>query len=434
MFIFINYNNTLSCEKEAFMEEREFNLYKESIVPPFAVRHKKLIKVIKVLLLVVVGAAIAGGTCGFVLSMLDKKEIKEEAPTKSQIIFAPDVRPQDNITGDIITGEDKEPDVIEPGKTEYEEYLAAISNMAQKSYRSIVMVSSITSTDDIFNPIAESEKTTSGIMIYSDGKYIYILTQYSAIRWATNIKVSFIDGTSCLGEFVGKDDNTDFGVIKINIASMTEDTYEASHIAPLGNSYYVKNGDPVIAVGNITGNDYAMNHGIVMNSDKNYYVWDGKYTIFNTNIYGKEDSFGALINMDGEVCGIISNKYDGASNMINAYAVSTVKGLLQAICNGNEMVSLGIMGNEVDDYISSRYGLPKGIFINTFKNNSPALASGIRNGDIIVAMNGTETVTFEVMTRIMYTCKPEDTINITVKRKSGNSYKTLEIPVVLGVQ
>ena len=413
-------------------DKNEFNLYSENIVPTIGMKYKKVFRAIKVIALALLCAAVAGAVCGVVISLVNNAiSPKKEDATKPQIVFKPDnivEEPTEDVIGDT------EIPTAPPSESEYEKYLSNLNNIAKRSYTSMVTVASVTTTEDIFNSVVENEKISMGVMIFSDETQIYILTQYSTVRAASHIRIEFNNGNTCFAQLVGKDVDTDIAIVKINISDLTEQTYRTLKIAELGNSNQLYTGVPVIAVGNVAGTNFTMNHGIITNFDRNYYCWDAKYMIINTNIYVTEGSFGVLLNTNGQVCGVISTKYSEDSHVLNAYAISNIKLLLQHISNGNDVISLGIMGNEVDNILSNKYSIPKGIYITMFKNNSPAFMAGLRNGDIIVGADGKDILKCEELQNILYSHKPGDVIKLKINRKANNSYKTLEISVTLGVQ
>lgn len=94
---------------------------------------------------------------------------------------------------------------------------------------------------------------------------------------------------------------------------------------------------------------------------------------------------------------------------------------------------MGLRLSTVTDGIAREYSIPKGVYIKSVEMDSPAMAAGLQEADVIVKLNGEEVATVEQYNQKIYALNPEDTVTVSVKRQNGEEYVDLECAVVIGV-
>jgi serine protease Do len=312
---------------------------------------------------------------------------------------------------------------------DYMGYYKALKSVADKAGLSVVTVTAARQGVDFFNSTYQNIADEYGIVISSDSTGYYILTEYSLVKNSENIQVTYYDKTVDTAEFVAGDTTTDMAVIKTGSLNTT--------VVPVqfGNSDAVLKGDLLVATGKLYGFNGTIGYGIATGVNNSVNDTDSIYRLINTDISGTATSNGVILNLHGEVVGIITMAYNSDNtNFITAYAINDVRNLMQNLVNKKSMPYLGIKGQTVTDEIAATNKIPKGIYISAVETNSPAYKSGIQSGDVITQINGTEINNMESFMMQLEKNNPGDNVNVTIKRRGREDYKEIEFNLVLGVE
>ena len=312
---------------------------------------------------------------------------------------------------------------------DYMGYYKALKSVADKAGLSVVTVTAAKQGVDFFNSTYQNIADEYGIVISSDSTGYYILTEYSLVKNSENIQVTYYDKTVDTAEFVAGDTTTDMAVIK------TGSLNTAVVPVQFGNSDAVLKGDLLVATGKLYGFNGTIGYGIATGVNNSVNDTDSIYRLINTDISGTATSNGVILNLHGEVVGIITMAYNrDNTNFITAYAINDVRNLMQNLVNKKSMPYLGIKGQTVTDEIAATNKIPKGIYISAVETNSPAYKSGIQSGDVITQINGTEINNMESFMMQLEKNNPGDNVNVTIKRRGREDYKEIEFNLVLGVE
>ena len=312
---------------------------------------------------------------------------------------------------------------------DYMGYYKALKSVADKAGLSVVTVTAARQGVDFFNSTYQNIADEYGIVISSDSTGYYILTEYSLVKNSENIQVTYYDKTVDTAEFVAGDTTTDMEVIK------TGSLNTAVVPVQFGNSDAVLKGDLLVATGKLYGFNGTIGYGIATGVNNSVNDTDSIYRLINTDISGTATSNGVILNLHGEVVGIITMAYNSDNtNFITAYAINDVRNLMQNLVNKKSMPYLGIKGQTVTDEIAATNKIPKGIYISAVETNSPAYKSGIQSGDVITRINGTEINNMESFMMQLEKNNPGDNVNVTIKRRGREDYKEIEFNLVLGVE
>lgn len=221
----------------------------------------------------------------------------------------------------------------------------------------------------------------SGFIISADG---YILTNNHVVDKARDIKVSLSDGRVLEAKLVGKSQEIDIALLKVNASELP--------FVELGDSDTLEVGDWVFAIGNPFGLNHTVTAGIV--SAKGRVIGVGPYDdlIQTDAAINPGNSGGPLFNMRGEVVGINTVIIATGQNLGFAVPVSMVKEIVPSIREKGrpDMGWLGVSAQAVTPDIAEALGLqePIGAIINGITKNSPADKAGLRRGDVIVELDG----------------------------------------------
>ncbi|WP_444240219.1 S1C family serine protease [Eshraghiella crossota] len=312
---------------------------------------------------------------------------------------------------------------------DYMGYYKALKSVADKAGLSVVTVTAARQGVDFFNSTYQNIADEYGIVISSDSTGYYILTEYSLVKNSENIQVTYYDKTVDTAEFVAGDTTTDMAVIK------TGSLNTAVVPVQFGNSDAVLKGDLLVATGKLYGFNGTIGYGIATGVNNSVNDTDSIYRLINTDISGTATSNGVILNLHGEVVGIITMAYNSDNtSFITAYAINDVRNLMQNLVNKKSMPYLGIKGQTVTDEIAATNKIPKGIYISAVETNSPAYKSGIQSGDVITRINGTEINNMESFMMQLEKNNPGDNVNVTIKRRGREDYKEIEFNLVLGVE
>lgn len=263
----------------------------------------------------------------------------------------------------------------------------------------------------------------SGVIISEDG---YILTNHHVIKDANIIKVRLYKSKEDIeATVVGKDPKIDIALLKINKDNLP--------YAKLGDSDKLEVGDWVIAIGNPFGLSHTVTKGIV--SAKGRVIGSGPYDDFiQTDApinFG--NSGGPLFNLNGEIVGINTAIIAGGQNIGFSIPINMIKTILPQLKKGIvERAYLGVKFQEVTKDISESFGLDKisGVLISEVLKNSPAEKAGIKEGDIILEVNGKPVDEFTSFPKIIASYLPGDTIKLKIYRER----KEISLTVTLGKQ
>ena len=179
--------------------------------------------------------------------------------------------------------------------------------------------------------------------------------------------------------------------ISVPREAISDDTWTKIDKAVLGNSNLVNTGDTIIVLGKPFGYANAYNYGLVSSDITSMNLSDGQYGLIYTDISGSGSGSGVIVNVRGEVIGIIDQTVleEDSRNLIAGYSISDIKEIIGLLSNGGSVPYIGIYGVDVSEDMKEQ-GLPKGVYVKEVEVDSPAMAAGIQNGDIITSADGAE--------------------------------------------
>ena len=428
-------------------DEQEFDFIKEKIKDKPINRRRLLIRMIYNLLC----AVVFGVAACFVFVLL--KPYMEEwlYPEKESTINIPkddlpveqdsekkEDEPQKEEESKKEEEEPKAPEKVVVQKLELEDYqklqdkLYAIGKQANKS---VVTVTGVTSSKDWFDTPYENKNRSAGIIIGNNGQELLILTEKKIIADAQTINITFINEKEVSTQLKKYDGNTGIAIISVPLTEIPEDTMKEIEVAVLGNSYNIIQGTTVLAIGSPLGANYSILCGTITSYQNKVSTIDTNYTIFTTDIVGSENGSVVLINLEGEIVGLVLQDYSNQDdrNTITALSISELKQVIQDLSNNQDITYVGLRVSTVTNAIAKEYGIPKGVYIKSVELDSPAMAAGLQEADVMIAINGEEISSMEQYYQKIYTKKPDEVITITVKRQNGESYVDLDCTVTVGV-
>lgn len=319
--------------------------------------------------------------------------------------------------------------------TELDAYLAArreISQVVAECEKSIVEVTGIRSEMDYFRISYENTNTASGVIIADDGsQYAYILTQSFATNDAEQIRVRCYNGTEADAERIRSDDATGLSVIRV--PRFAGQGSAQPKVATLGNSFAVARADTVVALGNPMGYASSYSLGAITSNTNVISLPDCTYHMFTTDIKGSANGSGVLMNVEGEIIGIIDQSLgNDDGSIVKAIGVSELASLLKKLSNNEARPYAGITGEAVTASISAKTGIPEGVMVREVNQDSPAMLAGIKQQDVITKINGKDITTLSEYTSLLNQLTPGGVLHVTARRRGAEGYEELTFDVVLG--
>jgi len=228
----------------------------------------------------------------------------------------------------------------------------------------------------------------SGVIVSADG---YIITNHHVVDGAEDIKIDLTDGRTLDAKLVGSDQPSDLAVLKVTLTSLP-------YLTP-GDSDKVRVGDVALAIGNPLDVGQTVTMGIISAKGRSTPgTGSGNFEDFlQTDApINRGNSGGALVNTNGDLIGINSQIIGGLtggnigigfaipSNMVRSVMDQLIK--TGAVRRGQ----LGLTVRRVDSDMAQSLGMTetKGIIVNQIVKGSAAERAGIRQGDVIIALNG----------------------------------------------
>lgn len=324
---------------------------------------------------------------------------------------------------------------IDMSVSDYQKLYSNLYKLVQDAAKSMVTVTGVVSDVDWFNNTFENKGQTAGLIVADNGKELMILTEKETVEQAEKVHVTFCDNTQVTAALKQADPTTGLAVISVNLADIGEDTKEIIKAAKLGSSNSGSGllATPVIALGRPMGNVNSVAYGMITSMDTVLNLTDDNYRLLTTDIYGSTSGSGVIINLNGQVLGIISqrNNSSDAKNLVSALGISDLKNNIEKLSNGQAMAALGIYGTDVPEEIQESQGVPAGAYVTGIVMDSPAMVAGIQSGDVIVKMGTEEITSFQEFNKEMMSLVPDSQITITVMRQVQDEYQEMAVDVIL---
>jgi len=273
------------------------------------------------------------------------------------------------------------------------------------------------------------EAMGSGVIISDDG---YIVTNNHVVQEAELIEVTLNDRRTFDARIIGTDPTTDLALIKIEANNLPYMLY--------GNSDEVKVGEWVLAVGNPFRLNSTVTAGIVSAKARNINILvnpDGtaiESFIQTDAAVNRGNSGGALVNLKGELIGINAAIASGTGYFTGysfAIPVNIVKKVVDdfLIYGAIQRAFIGASIREIDSHFAKEKGLDeaRGVYVVGITENGAAKAAGIKEGDVIIAVNGVSVNTNSELLEIIGVHRPGDEVKLTVRRNKNDRV----IPIVL---
>ena len=220
-------------------------------------------------------------------------------------------------------------------------------------------------------------------------------------------------------------------------------------VATIGDSKNLAIGSSAVVIGNALGYGQSVTTGVISALEREIELQGDDGTIITNKLIQTDaavnpgNSGGALLNMNGEVIGVVSAKYADTDVEGIGYAIPITEAsqIITGLMNGKDAddeevaegngAYLGIAGVDVNEQTASQYDMPTGVYVSQVIADSGAEAAGIQKGDVITSFNGQKITSMKEIQNAIAKCSPGDEVSVSVYRQSIMGYAESQVNVTL---
>lgn len=301
----------------------------------------------------------------------------------------------------------------------------SMSEVYASNVNSVVSIN-VSATTNYFGQTVQTAASGTGFFITEDG---YILTNHHVISDASSVKVTLYNGETYDAKVIGSDEDYDIAVLKIDVTGATP--------VVLGDSSKVAIGESVAAVGNPLGElTFSMSEGIVSCVNRAINVDGTPFNMIQVDCsINPGNSGGPLMNLYGEVVGIVSAKYSSYSDTTVeglgfAIPISDVQAIITDIIENGQVTGkayMAIKAGTMTEQMAAQYniGITEGVFVYSTESGGAGERAGLQLGDVITKVNDTAITSMTDLSAAKKNFKAGDTVTLTVYR--NGEYITLDL-------
>jgi S1-C subfamily serine protease len=263
----------------------------------------------------------------------------------------------------------------------------------------------------------------SGFIFTPDG---FVLTNSHVVHNASSIEVTLNDGRTLQAELRGDDPDTDLAVIRIDAGGLVA--------APLGQSRSIRVGQLAIAIGNPYGFDCSVTAGVVSALGRSLRGQSGRLMddIIQTDAaLNPGNSGGPLVTTSGAVIGINTATIAQAQGLCFAIAINTARFVaLRLLRDGRVRRSyIGVGGQTVPIpravARANQLAVSSGVFVVSVEKDSPAAKAGLRDGDVVLALDGQAVTGIDDLHRLLTADRIGSSAPLTILRSAERRQLTI---------
>lgn len=269
----------------------------------------------------------------------------------------------------------------------------------------------------------------SGVIISNDG---YIVTNNHVVADADELTVTLNDNKEYSARIIGTDKTTDLALIKIDGKNLPAIT--------IANSENIKVGEWVLAVGNPFNLTNTVTAGIVSAKGRSLYQNGVESFIQTDAAINPGNSGGALVNTRGELIGINAMLYSQTGSF-SGYGFAIPTSIMNKVVDDLKKYGtvqravIGIQGSDVKNYVDAQkdqgkdidLGTMEGIYVAKVTEESAAEEAGLKEGDVITAIDGKEVNKMADLQECLAKKRPGDKVSISYLRDKKKSTKTVTL-------
>lgn len=310
-----------------------------------------------------------------------------------------------------------------------EEKSKNVADVLENIMQSVVGISKLKDNgNSIFSNSSETSLGLGTGIIVSENGYILSNEHVTGGKYST-CYVTLENSKRYSGTVVWSDSDLDLSITKI-------ETNGLKYVS-LGDSSKIRVGESVYAIGNPIGFEFrrTVTSGIISSKNRTIKLEEENNLSYMSDLIQTDatinpgNSGGPLIYSNGEVIGINTVKITSAEGIGFAVPINVVKPIINSFINSNsfEQTTIGIYAYDKDviPYLNSSISFSRGIYVSQIIKNSPASKTDLKEGDIIISIDGQEISTMNDLREYIYYKKPNDIVKLQISR--GRINKNIEI-------
>lgn len=269
----------------------------------------------------------------------------------------------------------------------------------------------------------------SGVIISADG---YIVTNNHVVADADELTVTLNDNKEYSARIIGTDKASDLALIKIDGKNLPAIT--------IANSDDIKVGEWVLAVGNPFNLTNTVTAGIVSAKARSLYQNGVESFIQTDAAINPGNSGGALVNTRGELIGINAMLYSQTGSF-SGYGFAIPTSIMNKVVADLKQYGtvqralIGIQGQDVKNYVDAKkdkgedidLGTMEGIYVAKVTEESAAEEAGMKEGDVITAIDGKPVSKMAELQEVLAKKRPGDKVTVTYLRDKKKATKTVTL-------
>lgn len=269
----------------------------------------------------------------------------------------------------------------------------------------------------------------SGVIISADG---YIVTNNHVVADADELTVTLNDNKEYSARIIGTDKASDLALIKIDGKNLPAIT--------IANSDDIKVGEWVLAVGNPFNLTNTVTAGIVSAKARSLYQNGVESFIQTDAAINPGNSGGALVNTRGELIGINAMLYSQTGSF-SGYGFAIPTSIMNKVVADLKQYGtvqralIGIQGQDVKNYVDAKkdkgedidLGTMEGIYVAKVTEESAAEEAGMKEGDVITAIDGKPVNKMAELQEVLAKKRPGDKVSVTYLRDKKKATKTVTL-------
>jgi len=322
-----------------------------------------------------------------------------------------------------------------PEPTPIDTYLQiydAIRKVAEDVSDAFVTVEAIEQGVDWFQEVYEKRTRTTGLVLGNDGVDLLILVGTEQFTGANAIDVFF--GEVILpGRIYSMDRDYGLAVIAVALNQIPNELMAEIELGLFAEAGDIVVGTPVIALGAPNGYEGSMEFGMITSLGSTVSVTDGEVSSFTTNIPEYPGGYGFVVNLEGEILGLITHthKANPVDGIFTATSLDSIRGVIVKLLNNAERAYFGIKGQDVPKNLKKEYALESGVYVREVENASPALAAGIKAGDILVSVAGEPVEGIRSFADMILERSTREIVQVKLLRKAEDGLREMTVEVLL---
>jgi S1-C subfamily serine protease len=254
------------------------------------------------------------------------------------------------------------------------------------------------------------------VVLAPDG---YVLTNSHVVNGARGLDVRFTDGRSLRARLVGDDPATDLALVRVGASDLP-------HVA-LGDGVGLRVGQLVIAIGNPLGFQSTVSAGVVSALGRSLRGRDGRLIeniVQHTAALNPGNSGGPLVDSRGRLVGVNTAMIASAQGIFFAVPASTVSWVVPKLLQDGAVRRgyMGLAGRQrpLDRRLARAHDLvqPSGVEVMSLQPGGPADAAGVRDGDILLSIDGETVTTVDDLHRALTRWTSGRTVELSILRRT----------------